>query len=187
MERQLENILVENARVLFKNFTGLEGKYNRAGDRNFCLVLDPDTAEKLIRDGWNVKFLRAKTADDEDLPYLQVSVGFGKRPPMLYLISSKGRNKITEDEAEILDWIETTNIDLIVRPYEWSVSGKSGVKAYLKSYYATLEEDYLVQKYRDVPEIGTGVGPQALTAAVVDSNVIDADWYESPQRELEGR
>lgn len=33
---------VENARIIFRNFSGEERMYNKKGDRNFTLVLTPE-------------------------------------------------------------------------------------------------------------------------------------------------
>ena len=38
----MENIIVENAKIAFKNFSGKEGQFNPEGKRNFCLILDPE-------------------------------------------------------------------------------------------------------------------------------------------------
>ena len=144
-------VIVENARLIFKNFTGVEGRYNREGDRNFCLVLDDDLAKNLLRDGWPVKSLSARDEDDSDTPYLPVNVSFKNRPPSIVLISMGHRTALGEDEVEILDWAEIENIDLTIRPYQWEVGEKSGVKAYLKNMFVTLVDDPLVAKYSDIP------------------------------------
>lgn len=155
-------LTIENAQVLFRNFAGKEGMYNAEGDRNFCVLLDDDLSEKLIKDGWNVKTLKPREGDEDPhpQPYLQVSVkyrgrnGNTVRPPTIVMVTSKGRTALSEDECEILDWVDIANVDLIIRPFEWAVNGKSGVKAYLKSIYVTIMEDSLQLKYADVPEIG---------------------------------
>lgn len=147
------NLLVEGARIIFRNFTGKEGKYNREGDRNFCLLLDEQTAAMLDADGWNVKALRGREEGDPDQPYLQVSVGYKNRPPKVVLITSKGRTTLSEEEIELLDWVDIKNVDLIVRPYSWEVSEKRGIKAYLKSIFVTMDEDELDLKYADLEEL----------------------------------
>lgn len=148
-----KNIVVENARIGFKNFSGKEGQYNPAGRRNFCLFFDDENlVKKLIDDGWNVRFLKPRDEDDKPAAYLQVSVSFENYPPKIVLVTSKGKTSISEDEVNMLDWAEITNVDLIVRPYNWTVNGKSGTKAYLKAMYVTIEEDEFATKYDDVPD-----------------------------------
>ena len=151
-ERVEGTLLMEDARIFSRNFTGKEGPYNREGDRNFCLILDTETALAMERDGWNIKNLRAREEGDVEQPFVQVSVSFRGRPPKVVMITSRGRTDLSEDEVELLDWAEIKNLDLIIRPYNWEVNGKRGVKAYLKSIFVTLDEDALDLKYADVPE-----------------------------------
>lgn len=151
-------ILFEDARIIFRNFAGAEGKYNRKGDRNFCVLLDEPLAKQLDEDGWNVKALKAREEGDPHQPYLQVSVGFQGRPPKIVMITSKGRTDLGEDEIELLDWADLKIVDLIVRPYNWSVNDKSGIKAYLKSIFVTMNEDELDLKYADIDELPARAG-----------------------------
>lgn len=178
-------LLMEGAEVVFRNFTGKEGMYNAEGQRNFCVLLDPEIVPQLQEDGWNVKFLKPREEGDDPRPYLQVEVKYrdrqGKpvRPPTVVLITSKGRTKLNEDEVELLDWIDIQKTDLIIRPYQWAVNGKSGTKAYLKSIYMTMQEDALEQKYADVPELEGG-GAKALPSGG-DDDVVDVEFWEEPE------
>lgn len=158
-------LVMEDARIMFRNFAGLEGQYNRQGDRNFCVMLDEGLARTMAADGWNIKTLKSRDADEDDQPYIQVAVSFKNRPPTIMMITSKGRTPIPEDMCEVIDWIDIKTVDLIVSPYAWSVNGKNGIKAYLKSLYVVVNEDYLALKYANVPEIGAGSNePLALEA-----------------------
>ena len=56
-----ENVLIEDAKLWFRNFSGKESRFNAAGIRNFCVMLPNDLAERMIADGWNVR----KTNPDE--------------------------------------------------------------------------------------------------------------------------
>ena len=148
MAKQLN---IAGARIGFKNFTGLEGAYNKEGERSFAVFLDDELAERLLEDGWNVKFPKSRDfADDEEdtrQAYLPVEVAFGKFPPKVVTITNDIPKVLSVDEINTLDWLEIENVDLVINPYHWSVNGNSGVKAYLKAIYATIESDMFSQKY----------------------------------------
>lgn len=147
MNKRIDNIVVENARLIFKNFAGEESKFNRAGNRNFCVILDGDSAEDLRQMGWNVKALRPREDEDEPTYYLQVTVAFGNFPPKIIMISGKTKTVLDEESIDTLDYAEIANVDLIIRPYHWEVNGKEGIKAYLKTMYVTIEQDVFAGKY----------------------------------------
>jgi hypothetical protein len=110
--------------------------------------LDPQAAMQMERDGWNIKYLKPREEGDEPTPYLPVSVSFKVRPPRIMMMSATARTPLDEDSCEVLDWADIEKSDLIVTPYEWSVNGKTGIKAYLKSLFVTIAEDDLERKYR---------------------------------------
>lgn len=139
-------ITIEDATVFYKNFSGLESDFNQAGARNFAVALDEEQAAVLTKDGWNVK---QRNTEEGEPPafYLPVAVGYKYRPPHIVQITSRGETKITEAEVGSLDWVEFKLVDLIIQPYDWEVGTKRGIKAYLKTMYVTLEEDFLDLKY----------------------------------------
>lgn len=148
----LGNINIEGARIIFRNFSGEPGKFNAKGVRSFCVLLDADTAQDLAADGWAVRYLNPREPGDEPQAYLKVGLRYDILPPKAMVITSKKKTLLDEDTIGTLDWAEIQNVDLIIRPYEWTINGKSGVKAYLKSIYVTIVEDKFEAKYSDIGE-----------------------------------
>lgn len=150
------NVMIEEAKIRFRNFSGKAGRYTSEGDRSFCVLLEEELANLLKEQGYNVKYLKPLEEDEMPQAYLQVKVSFSNIPPKVVLISSKGQTILTEESINVLDYADLARVDLVIRPYNWEVRGMTGTKAYLKTLYATLNEDPLELKYADVPDSALG-------------------------------
>lgn len=141
-------LIMENAKIRFRNFAGRPDEYTREGDRSFALVIeDEELANKLREDGWNVKMRLPKEEGAEPWYYLKVKVNFDGIPPKIVEVTSRNRVALNEDTVGILDTAELKSVDVEVSPYHWEVGGRSGITAYLKTLYATIEEDPFAAKY----------------------------------------
>ncbi len=141
------NILeIEDARIIFRNFSGVADKFNREGDKNFSVVIpDEEKANRLIEDGWNIK---VRTAEDGSVFYrLPVKVKFNARGPAAYVVSGNNPTRLNEDTIGMLDEIDIQSVDMDIRPYDWEVNGKTGRTAYLQAIHVIQNIDRFGAKY----------------------------------------
>lgn len=149
--RNIPNINIEDAHIMFRNFSGREGQYNRAGNRNFCIRLDDQAlVDALKRDGWNVRELQAREPGEQPAYYISVEVSFRNYPAKVYMHTSKNVIELDENTIEALDYADIRKVDVTIRPYQWGpLNGRTGVKAYLKIMHVTIEEDVWAKKYAE--------------------------------------
>ena len=146
-----KNILqIDDARIIFKNFEGRGDKFNREGDRNFSLLIeDPNTADALMKEGWNVK---VKETDDGPFMRLPVKVKFTDYGPNVYLVSGGRRVELDEEAIGMLDQIEIESVDMDLRPYDWDVNGRTGRTAYLQSMQVVQRIDRFAARYASMTD-----------------------------------
>ncbi len=144
---ETKNLLVEDAKIIFRNFAGIERDFNSEGDRNFSVVLEPELAKRLIKEGWRVKQLKSREEDEEGDYHLKVIVNYKKgRPPRCVMITSRNRTELGADEVMIFDSADIKKVDLLINGW-WSDMAGGGYSGFLKSIFVTIEEDELELKY----------------------------------------
>ena len=139
---------IDDARIIYRNFSGAGSKFNREGDRNFAVVIPTEElAERLTELGWNVKVKPPRDDDDTPFMYLPVKVKFNERGPAVYLRSGDNMIKLDEDSVSCLDDVDILSVDMDLRPFDWDVNGKQGRTAYLQSICVTQQIDRFAAKY----------------------------------------
>ena len=143
------NILqIDDARIIFRNFSGAPSKFNREGDRNFAVIIpEQEIADALIAEGWNVKIKPPREDGDTPFMYLPVKIKFNDRGPRVYLKSGSNIIRLDEESISCLDNVDIISVDLHIRPYDWNVNGMEGRTAYLQSIQVTQEVDRFYDQY----------------------------------------
>lgn len=135
-------LMIDDARIVYRNFSGTGSRYNREGDRNFAVVIpDKEIADALIENGWNVKIKPPREEGDSPFMYMPVKVKFNDRGPNVYLVTGKRMNRLDEESVSCLDDVDIQSVDMDIRPYDWEVNGRSGRSAYLQSIKVTQRID----------------------------------------------
>lgn len=141
---------IDDARIIYRNFSGAGSKFNREGDRNFAVVIpEQEMADALIAEGWNVKIKPPRDEDDTPFMYLPVKIKFNDRGPNCYLATGTRMNRLDEESICCLDDVDILSVDMDIRPYDWDVNGKIGRTAYLASIKVTQEVDRFASKFAE--------------------------------------
>lgn len=153
-----ETVTFRDAAIIYKNFTGEKRQYNAEGDRNFSVIMGEEDAREMEQKGWNVRPMKNRGEDEEQLYHLKVKVNFANRPPRCWLVSSGGRTMLGESLVGMLDQLESIKVDMVVTAYDWEMNGNTGRSAYLQSLFFHLYEDELEREYADMPQLSAAGG-----------------------------
>jgi hypothetical protein len=143
---------IEGARIVYRNFAGEQTMYNRAGDRNFSVVIpSQEDADYLISEGWNVKIKQPREGYEDEGPFmhLPVKIKFNSRGPGVYVRSLDNVTRLSEDTIGMIDELDIASVDMDIRPFNWEVNGKTGRSAYLQNMEVTQNIDRFGARYAE--------------------------------------
>ena len=146
----VNNINIEGANIIWKNFSGERDRFN-PGKRGFSVVIDDAVmADELKQEGWNVKERPLQEGADPSEQEWTLPVKLNmNRYTQVWLIGNH-KSLLNEDTVAQLDVVDITDCDLSIRPYEWEMSGRTGITAYVDSMYVTIRENKFAEKYADL-------------------------------------
>lgn len=139
---------IEGTNLIFRNFSGKESEYNKAGNRTTGVIIPLDRVEEFVDEGWSVKQLPPRDPQDSPLYYMNAKIRFDNFPPKIYMCTSQKKTKLEEDTVEQIDYSEISSVDIELSPYDYTVRGESGRAAYVKTLYVNVIEDAFAEKYR---------------------------------------
>lgn len=149
------DIKVENAVILWPNFSGKPTEMNSAGGkRTFCLMLNEELADRLREEGWNIKDRPPRDPDDYPFIFTEIVVNMDSRfPPEVWLRTEfRGRPsmiQLNEETIGQLDDIQIVGADLVIHPY---VHGRGAYKCKGYARYVNVKQavtNYFGDKYSD--------------------------------------
>lgn len=147
----VNNINIEGANIIWKNFSGERDRFN-PGKRGFSVVIDDTVmADELKQEGWNVKERPLQEGADASEQEWTLPVKLNmNRYTQVWLIVGNHKTLLNEDTVAQLDVVDIVDCDLSIRPYEWEMSGRTGITAYVDSMYVTIRENKFAEKYADL-------------------------------------
>ena len=139
----MNNLIIEDAKVIFPNFSGREGRYNREGNRCFSVMVpDVNLAMQLKDDGWNIKerIINGEPTGEYYINGVNINYDYYIKPIITY-ISNGNELELTKefmdtnigsDIAAQLDGRGAERYDISIRPKPWDRSdGTVGIKGYV--------------------------------------------------------
>lgn len=159
----MNNLIFENAQILFPNFSGREGRYNREGNRCFSIVVtdkngrpDADLALQLKEDGWNIRerIINGEPTGEFYINGVNINYDYYIKPIISYI--SNG-NEITltpelldNGIAAQLDGRGAEHYDVSIRPKTWERGdGSVGIKGYVDEMRIVAKKSLFASGYSD--------------------------------------
>lgn len=150
-EGKRELLIIDDARIVHRNFAGAASMYNRGGDRNFSLIIPTiEMRDELVARGWNVKTKPPQEEGDTPFMFLPVKVKFNDIGPDVYLVSGAAKRRLGEDSVSCLDNMNIASVRMDIRAFDWELpDGKNGRTAYLQGMEVVQRYN---SRFADMPE-----------------------------------
>lgn len=149
MAYDVEKITIENAKIILKNFSANETKFDKKGEkRSFAVVIEDEVAaHDLKNQGWNV--VEKTNKEGETFYKLPVEVSYKKKPPRIHMISGGRHTELDEESVGSLDYARFVKVDIVINPYVWD-KDEHKIKAFLDELWVTIEPEKFSEKYRNL-------------------------------------
>lgn len=147
----VNNINIEGAIIIWKNFSGERDRFN-PGKRGFSVVIDDAVmVDELRQEGWNIKERPLQEGADPSEQEWTLPVKLNmNRYTQVWLIVGKHKTLLDENTVAQLDVVDIIDCDISIRPFEWEMRGRTGITAYVDSMYVTIRENKFAEKYADL-------------------------------------
>ena len=144
---------INDAKLIWCNLCGRAAQYNEDGQRNFNVVLDEDSYNRLKDAGVNVRIRPSRDESAEPQYLLKVNLGYDFRPPVIYIDNGENERELSVGELSIIDDAAMdgtiSHVDLSFRASRSRRrTDNYGLSAWLKSMYVRIEEDPIVRRHR---------------------------------------
>ena len=149
----IENL--QNRNIIWRNFAGNKGDYNKNGDRKFTIVIDdPENAKKLADHGWNIKTRLPKNSNDPDDAFytLEVRIRFDLQflRTDITQYTRAGKVRVNPDNIGNFDFAEFDRADIVLRPYIYQKNGGgTGIAAQVEEMNVKIHEGVLEAKWAE--------------------------------------
>ena len=159
-----------NFEVLFSNLEGRKDQFNSNGERTFRLKFnDPEFAQQLSEDGWNIRIYTPKNEDYEPYHFMTVKTKFREdsdnvyQDPEIHLVNSKNDILCGAQNMHDIDMAfanrKVERVDLVLNPYHWVHPGMGngeGITAYIREMWVEIQDSPFASRYADRNNFNTG-------------------------------
>lgn len=144
-------VLLDDCRIIYRNFEGRGDKFNHEGDRNFKVVVDDqEIADALVEHGCNLKIKEPSEPGEIPFMFFEVKISYKFYDPVVYLKSGKAMNSLEEQELRQLDVVDIERVDMDIHfGKEWTQNGITARTAYLDKIVVVQEIDRFMERYAE--------------------------------------